>query len=411
MSHSDLSKSVNELIESHGVPRREVYLDHENSGMVFPEVLEAMVGAYKSSGRGHPSISHLIGWVSYQSLYEATERVASAINCSPEELVYTHSGSEANNLAIMGSIGVSPNRKKIVVSSIEHLSVMFPVEKFRKYGYKVVKIPVNEEGFIDLDILSRNVDGETLMVSVASVNHEIGTIQDMKAIVDIVRDKDEGILIHTDACDALGKVPLDMKKLDVDLASFSSHKVYGPKGVGVLYVKDGVKLEPILYGQVSTQKLWPGVENVPAIIGFSKAVDMMYTNFSEFTSRMANLRDRLISGVLSNVEHTLLNGPRGNLRAPDNVNISFLYCEGEALTVELSMNGIYVSSGSACTSRILEPSHILLAIGRRYEEAHGSLLMKTSPFHTVDDIEYVLEVLPKAVGRIRSLSPIRHHMR
>ncbi|MEM0453329.1 MAG: cysteine desulfurase family protein [Sulfolobales archaeon] len=411
MSYSDLSKSVNELIEAHGIPKREVYLDHENSGMIFPEALEFMVNAYRGVGRGHPSISHLLGWMSYQSLYEATERIASSINCSPEELVYTHSGSEANNLAIMGSIGSSPDRKKIVVSSIEHLSVLFPAEKFRKYGYRIIKVPVDEEGFINLDLLSENVDRETLLVSIGIVNHEIGTIQDMKAVRDVVKDKDEGILIHTDACDALGRIPLDMRKLGLDLASFSSHKVYGPKGVGALYVREEVKLEPVIYGQVSTQKLWPGVENVPAILGFSKAVDIMHKNFNNIVSKMSELRDRLIDGVLNHIEHTLLNGPRGNRRAPDNVNISFLYCEGEALTVELSMKGIYVSSGSACTSRILEPSHILLAIGRRYEEAHGSLLMKISPFHTIDDINYVIEVLPDVVGRIRSLSPIKHFKR
>ncbi|MEM2756997.1 MAG: cysteine desulfurase family protein [Sulfolobales archaeon] len=402
---------MNELIEAHGIPKREVYLDHENSGMIFPEALEFMVNAYRGVGRGHPSISHLLGWMSYQSLYEATERIASSINCSPEELVYTHSGSEANNLAIMGSIGSSPDRKKIVVSSIEHLSVLFPAEKFRKYGYRIIKVPVDEEGFINLDLLSENVDRETLLVSIGIVNHEIGTIQDMKAVRDVVKDKDEGILIHTDACDALGRIPLDMRKLGLDLASFSSHKVYGPKGVGALYVREEVKLEPVIYGQVSTQKLWPGVENVPAILGFSKAVDIMHKNFNNIVSKMSELRDRLIDGVLNHIEHTLLNGPRGNRRAPDNVNISFLYCEGEALTVELSMKGIYVSSGSACTSRILEPSHILLAIGRRYEEAHGSLLMKISPFHTIDDINYVIEVLPDVVGRIRSLSPIKHFKR
>ncbi|MEM1813622.1 MAG: aminotransferase class V-fold PLP-dependent enzyme, partial [Sulfolobales archaeon] len=205
MSHSDLSKSVKELINSHGMPEREVYLDGENSGLIIPEALEAMVKAYMSDGRGHPSITHLIGWTSYQSLYEATENIAKVINCSPDEIVYTHSGTEANNLAIFGSVGHSPNRRKVLVSSIEHLSVIFPAEKLRKYGYKVIKIPVDSEGFLDIDFLSKHVDGETLLVSVAIVNHEIGTIQDMRAVRDVVRDKDEGVLIHTDACDALGR--------------------------------------------------------------------------------------------------------------------------------------------------------------------------------------------------------------
>ncbi|MEM2961258.1 MAG: cysteine desulfurase family protein [Candidatus Bathyarchaeia archaeon] len=407
MTYSDLSKSISELIELHGLPEREVYLDHENSGVIIPEVLKDMENAYMWSGRGHPSITHLMGWISYQSLYEATTNIALAINCSPEEIVYTHSGTEANNLAIMGSAGFSSKRKNVLVSSIEHLSVIFPAERLEKYGFKVIKVPVDGEGFLNLDFLSEHVDKETLMVSVATVNHEIGTIQDMKALRDIVRDKDEGVLIHTDACDALGRVPLDMKKLDVDLASFSGHKIYGPKGAGALYVKEGIKLEPIVHGQLSTQKLWPGVENVPGIIGFSKAVEIMHRNFRENVSRMVELRDSLINGILNNVDRTILNGPSGDRRAPDNVNISFLYCEGEALTVELSMKGIYVSSGSACTSRVLEPSHVLLAIGRKYEEAHGSLLMKISPSNTISDINYVLDVLPGAVKRIRSLSPVK----
>lgn len=407
MSYSDLSKSIKELIDSHGKPEREVYLDQENSGLILPEALESMNNAYKGEGRGHPAIVHRLGWMSYQALYEATESLSRVLNCDPSEIAYTHSGTEANNLAILGSAESVSARKKIIVLSIEHLSVIFPAESLEKHGFKVVKIPVDKEGFIDLDFLSDQVDKETLLVSVATVNHEIGTVQDLKAVKDIVKDKDEEILIHTDACDALGRIRLDMKKLDFDLASFSSHKVYGPKGVGALYIKEGVRLKPVLHGQLSTQKLWPGVENVPGVVGFAKAVEIMHKNFDTYVPKMSNLRNRLINGILENVDYTILNGPMGDGRAPDNVNISFLYCEGEALTVELSMKGIYVSSGSACTSRILEPSHVLLAIGRKYEEAHGSLLMKVSPFITESDIEYVLENLPKAVERIRALSPIK----
>jgi len=407
LTYSDLFRSIRELIEAHGIPEREVYLDHENSGLIFPESLKVMEDAYKQYGKGHPSITHLIGWMSYQALYEATEKIASLINCNPNEIVYTHSGTEANNLAILGLAFASQNRKKIIVSSIEHLSVIFPAERLERYGFKIIKIPVNSEGFINTDFLSQNIDKETLLVSIAAVNHEIGTIQDMKAIHDIIRDKDENIIIHTDACSALGRVPINLKTLDIDLASFSSHKVYGPKGVGMLYVREGIKLEPIIYGQLSTQKLWPGIENIPGILGFSKAVEILHKNFEEYNSRIVELRDKLINGILENVEHTILNGPYGNKRSPDNVNISFLYCEGEALTVELSMNGIYVSSGSACTSRILEPSHVLLAIGRKHEEAHGSLLMKISPFNTIEDVNYVLEVIPKVVSRIRHISPIK----
>jgi len=407
MSYSDLTKSIESLLEAHGQPRVEVYLDHENSGIIFPEALASMVEAYRSLGRGHPSITHKAGWQAYQALYEATSRIASAVNCSVEEIVYTHSGTEANNLAIMGLAGSPHGRNKILVSSVEHLSVMFPAEKLQARGFRVVKIPVDGEGFVDIDFLSGQLDRETLLVSVAAVNHEIGTIQDIRAFGEVVKDRDEGIILHTDACDALGRVRLDLEELKVDLASFSGHKAYGPKGVGALYVREGVKLEPVIYGQLSTQKLWQGIENVPAILGFSKAVEILHSNFACYTSRMRRLRDRLINGIIENIGYTILNGPRGDKRSPDNVNVSFLYCEGEALTVELSMRGIYVSSGSACTSRALEPSHVLLAIGRRYEEAHGSLLMKVSPFNTDADVDYVLENLPEAVEKIRALSPIK----
>ena len=407
MSYSDIYKSVEEIIKSHGKPSREVYLDSENSGLIFPEALDAMVESYKTIGKGHPSITHLAGWESYETLYKATSTIAGALNCRPEEIVYTHSGTEANNLAIMGLAKAAGRLGKIIVSNVEHLSVTFPAERLQEQGFKVVKIPVDEEGFVNLEFLADNLDKETLLVSVAAVNHEIGTIQDIKAIREIVKDKNQETKIHVDACDAFEKIPFNLGTLGIDLASFSSHKVYGPKGTGVLYTGGNVKLEPLIYGQLSTQKLWPGVENVPSIAGFAKAVELMNRNFESFTSHMSSLRDKLIKGVLESVDHTLLNGPQGSRRSPDNVNVSFLFCEGEALTVELSLKGVYVSSGSACTSRVLEPSHVLLAIGRKYEEAHGSILMKPTPFHSDSDIAYVLEAIHQAVARIRSLSPIK----
>lgn len=405
---ADIIRSVKSLIEAHGKPEREVYLDSENSGLIFPEALEEMVRRYKDVGYGHPSITHRIGWESYEALYEASTRIASFIGSSIEEIVYTHSGTEANNLAILGSARANKSgRRKIIVSSIEHLSVIFPAEELGREGYKVVKLPVDREGFVDPDLLAKEVGGDTFLVSIAAVNHEIGTVQDLKALVEVVKDKDEEIIFHTDAADALGKIPLNVRKLGVDMATFSSHKVYGPKGAGALYVSEKVRVEPILHGQLSTQKLWPGAENVPAIAGFGKALEIMEANFSDYRARMARLRDMLIEGILDNVPHTLLNGPRGDRRAPDSVNISFLYCEGEAITVELSTRGIYVASGSACTSRILEPSHVMLAIGRKYEEAHGSILMKVTPMHTEEDIRYVLQQIPGAIQRLRAISPVK----
>jgi len=405
---SDIVRGVKDLIKMHGKPVREVYLDSENSGLILPEALKEMINCYEAVGFGHPSITHKVGWESYEKLHVSTKIIADFIGASIDEIAHFHSGTEANNVAILGVAKANRNgRKKIVVSSIEHLSVIFPAEELQKHGYSLVKVPVDSEGFVDVDVLSDVIDDDTLLVSIAAVNHEIGTVQDIKGLVEVVKDKSSEVIFHTDAADALGKVEFDVGKLGVDLATFSSHKVYGPKGAGALYIREGVKVEPIIFGQLSTQRLWPGIENVPAIAGFAKALEVMRNNFDEYTSKMRFLRDKLIDGILESIDDVILNGPRGDRRAPDNVNVSFLYCEGEAITVELSTRGIYVSSGSACTSRILEPSHVLLAIGRKYEEAHGSILMKVTPMHNADDIEYALVQLREAISRIRSISPIK----
>jgi cysteine desulfurase len=250
------------------------------------------------------------------------------------------------------------------------------------------------------------VNGETILVSVSTVNHEIGTIQPLREIVEIVKDKNPNALFYTDASDAYSRIPLDVEKLGVDMATVSSYKILGPRGIAALYVREGVEVERLLEGQLGTQRLWPGVENVPLIIGFHRASELAFENFEGSVSHMKRLRNRLIEGILELIPDTLLNGPRGR-RAPDNVNISFLGCEGEALTIELSLKGVYVSSGSACTRRLLQPSHVLTAIGRKPEEAHGSLLMKVSRLHKDEDIEYVLRVLPEAVERLRGLSPLK----
>ncbi|MEM2111876.1 MAG: aminotransferase class V-fold PLP-dependent enzyme, partial [Candidatus Bathyarchaeia archaeon] len=237
-----------------------------------------------------------------------------------------------------------------------------------------------------------------------TVNHEIGTVQPIKKAVSIVKSKNPEAIFHTDASDAYGKIPFNVEDLDVDLATVSSYKILGPRGIGALYVKEGVNVERILEGQIGTQRLWPGIENTPLIVGFAKASELTFQDFEAHVSHMRRLRDKLIDGICEMISDVKLNGPRGEKRAPDNVNISFLRCEGEALTIELSLNGVYVSSGSACTRRILQPSHVLVAIGRKYEEAHGSILMKVTRLHMDEDIDYVLEVIPKAVERLRGIT-------
>ena len=402
--------SVEKLLRIHGKPPREVYFDHENSGWVPPEVVKAMIPYYNIKGYGHPAITHKPGWEAYEVIYKTKELVARTIGVgSTDEIVITHSGTEANNLAILGTALANRKRSgKIIVSAIEHLSVIFPAEQAKKlWGFKVVRVPVDEEGFVDPDILAAYIDKDTILVSIQMVNHEIGTIQPIKDLVDVAKSINPNVIFHTDAADAYGKLAIDVEKLGIDMMTISSHKIHGPRGVGILYVKSDIEIENIIYGQLSTEKKWPGVENIPAIAGFRKAVELAFTSLDENIAKMQQLRDQLLGGITSVIPHVLINGPLGVKRAPDNVNVSFLYIEGEALTVELSLRGIYVSSGSACTSRILEPSHVLLAIGRKHEEAHGSILFKISRYHTREDIEYTIKQLEEAVTRLRRISALK----
>jgi cysteine desulfurase len=273
----------------------------------------------------------------------------------------------------------------------------------QKYGFTNQKIPVNNEGFINLEKLKEAIDSETILVSISAVNNELGTIQPIKEAVDIVKAKNPKTLFHTDASDAYGRIPLNVQKLNVDLATLSSYKIQGPRGMGAMYLKEGVNMERILEGQIGTQKLWPGIENTPLIVGFTKASELAFENFEANTTKMRTLRDKLVDGMFNELGDLRFNGPKGDKRSPDNANVSILRAEGEALTIELSLNGVYVSSGSACSRRLLQPSHVLIAIGRIFEEAHGSILMKVTRNHTEEDIGYVLKVLPTAVNRIRGI--------
>ncbi|RLF27310.1 MAG: cysteine desulfurase [Thermoplasmata archaeon] len=402
-----MTSDVRRLLEAHGRPEREVYLDNENSGWVPPEVVETMLPYFNRVGYGHPSITNRPGWEAFEVVQETAEAVARTIGVDPEDVHFTHSGTEANNLAIVGVARANRSRgKKIVVSAVEHLSVILPAESLEDAGFKVVRAPVDEEGFVDQDVLAELVDRETVLVSVQTVNHEIGTIQRVRGLSEVVRDKNADVIFHTDACDAYGRVRVDADAIGVDMMTLSSHKILGPKGVGVLYVADGVGVEPVLRGALSSQPLWPGVENVPALAGFKRAIELAFEDFDGANERVRALRDRLMDSLLERVPDALLNGPRGEERVSDNLNLSFLHVEGEALTVELSMRGVYVSSGSACTSRILEPSHVMLAIGRRYEEAHGSILFRLTRYHTSDDVDYVAGQVPEAVERLRRISPL-----
>ena len=398
-------ENIKELLRLHESITHEVYLDNENSSIVPQEVVDAMSPYYNKKAYGNPTLTHKPGWEAFESIMTCFGKISRYMGAKNlEEVTFTPSETEANNLAIMGSCFAQKAKgKKIVISEIEPINVLQVAEMMGKFGFSTTKIPVNNEGFINLEKLKEVIDKETILVSIASVNNELGTIQPIKEAVDIVKTHNPAALFHTDASDAYGRVPVDVQNLGVDLVTISSYKIQGPRGMGAMYLKEGVNLERILEGQIGTQKLWPGVENTPLIIGFTKASELAFDNFEANTAKMRTLRDKLVDGIFSKLADLRFNGPKGDKRSPDNANISFLRCEGEALTIELSLNGIYVSSGSACSRRLLQPSHVLVAIGRIFEEAHGSILMKVTRSHTEEDIAYVLEVLPKAVNRIRGI--------
>jgi cysteine desulfurase len=399
-------ENVKQLLKAHEGIKHEVYLDIENSSIVPKEIIEAMLPYYDQRAYGNPTLTHKPGWEAFETIMESTQKISTFLRCKTlEEVNFTPGETEANNLALMGTaFSMKDKGKKIVISEIEPISILHVTEMLRKYGFTTTKIPVNSEGFIDLEKLREAVNKETILVSLSAVNHEIGTIQPIKEALEIVKDKNPGTIFHTDASDAYGKIQFNVKDLGVDLATISSYKILGPRGIGALYVKEGVNVERILEGQIGTQKLWPGVENTPLIVGFAKASELAFQNFEDNVNHMRRLRDKLLDGIFGRILDLRLNGPKGDKRAPDNVNTSFLRCEGEALTIELSLNGVYVSSGSACTRRLLQPSHVLVAIGRKFDEAHGSILMKVTRYHTEEDIDYVLSVIPKAVERIRGIT-------
>ena len=398
-------ENVKALLKAHENLQREVYLDNENSTVVPKEVLDEMLPYYSQKAYGNPTLTHKPGWEAFETIMESAQKVSKFMGAKIlEEITFTPGATEANNLALMGAAFANKHKGTgIVISEIEPINVLHVTDLLKKFGFTTTKVPVDNEGFLDLEKLKEAVNKDTVLASVSMANNEIGTIQPVKEAIDIVKDRNPETLFHTDASDAYGRIPVNAQELKVDLATVNSYKILGPRGIGALYVKEGVNVDKILEGQIGTQKLWPGVENTPLIVGFTKASELAFQDFEANVTRMRELRDKLVDGVLGELSDVKFNGAKGDKRVPDNANISILRCEGEALTIELSLKGVYVSSGSACSRRLLQPSHVLVAIGRRFSEAHGSILMKTTRYHTEEDITYVLEVLPSAVNRIRGI--------
>jgi cysteine desulfurase len=398
-------ENVKELLKLHEGITHEVYLDNENSSIVPQEIVDEMLPYFNIKAYGNPTLTHKPGWEAFEVIMNCFQKISKTMGAKNlEDITFTPGETEANNLAIMGSCFAQKGKgKKIVISEIEPINVLQVAEMMQKFGFSTQKIPVNQEGFVNLEKLKEAVDNETVLVSISSVNNEIGTVQPIKEAVDIVKAKNPNALFHTDASDAYGRIPFSVQDLNVDIATISSYKIQGPRGIGAMYLREGINMERILEGQIGTQKLWPGVENTPFIVGFTKASELALQNFDANTAKMRLLRDKLVDGMFAELDDLRFNGPKGDKRSPDNANISILRAEGEALTIELSLKGVYVSSGSACSRRLLQPSHVLVAIGRRFSEAHGSILMKTTRYLTEEDIAYVLKVLPPSVNRIRGI--------
>jgi cysteine desulfurase len=398
-------ENVKELLKLHEGIKREVYLDNENSSIVPQGIVDAMLLYYNKKAYGNPTLTHKPGWEAFTAIMNASQTIADSVGAKTlEEITFTPGETEANNLALMGATSSNKDKgKKIVISEIEPINIMNVTDLMKKNGYTTTKIPVDQEGLISLEKLKEAVDKDTALVSIATVNNEIGTIQPIKEAIDIVKDKNPSTIFHTDASDAYGRIPFSVQDIKVDLATLSSFKILGPRGTGALYVKEGTNVEKIIEGQIGTQKLWPGIENTPLIMGFAKASELAFTDFEENVDKMRSMRDKLVEGILTRMTDVMFNGTKGDQRSPDNANISFLRCEGEALTIELSLKGVYVSSGSACSRRLLQPSHVLVAIGRHFSAAHGSILMKTTRYHTEEDINHVLDAIPSSVERIRGI--------
>ncbi|AVX19678.1 MAG: cysteine desulfurase NifS [Bacillota bacterium] len=382
---------------------RRIYMDHSATTPVDPEIAQAMV-KYMTEDFGNPSSIHAFGREARKAVEEARERVAKAIGANPQEIIFTSGGTEADNMAILGV--AQANCKKgnhIITSSVEHHAVLDTCKHLEKNGYSVTYLPVDEYGRVRVEDVEKAITKNTILITIMHANNEVGTIQPIAEIGQLA--KKHGVLFHVDAVQSFGKIPVNVDELQVDLLSLSSHKIYGPKGVGALYIRRGTRITPITHGGAQERKRRAGTENVPGIVGFGLAAEKIVAEMAEESPRLQALRDKLIKGIMEKMDYVKLNG-HPTERLPHNVNFSFHFIEGESLLLMLDMKGIAASSGSACTSGSLDPSHVLLAMGLSHEVAHGSLRLTLGKVNTEEDVDYVLEELPKIVQRLREMSPL-----
>ena len=382
---------------------KRIYLDYAATTPVHPEVVKAML-PYFSDAFGNPSSLYSYGLEARQAIEAARNKVAESIGAKNEEIVFTGGGSEADNSAIKGV--ADANRRKgnhIITSVIEHHAVLVTCKFLEKRGFKVTYLPVDKYGLVDPESVSKAITDKTILISIMHANNEIGTIQPIGEIGKIARKAK--IYFHTDAVQTVGHIPVNVNELKVDMLSFSAHKLYGPKGVGVLYIRKGTKVTSLIHGGEQEQGRRAGTENVPGIVGLGKAIELAGLDIANETARLITLRNVLIKGILEKIEHSHLNGHPAQ-RLPNNVNVSVDFIEGESTCLNLDLEGICISTGSACSSSDAEPSHVLLAIGLSHEQARSSLRFTMGRLTTAEDIERVLEVLPRTVARLRAISPL-----
>ncbi|HVP36561.1 MAG TPA: cysteine desulfurase NifS [Terriglobales bacterium] len=382
---------------------RKIYLDHNATTPVHPEVLEAMLPFYKE-GFGNASSIHSFGREAKVALEESREKVAKFLNADPLEIYFTSGGTESDNLAVKGVAWA--NKKKgnhIITSRIEHHAVLESCRYLEKEGYEITYLPVDKYGLVDHDEFKKSIKKETVLVSIMHANNEIGTIQPIAELAGIAKEK--GVYFHTDAVQSTGKLKIDVNELNVDMLSLSAHKFYGPKGVGALYIRRGVRLTPLAHGGHHEKSRRAGTENVPGIVGLAKALEIAHSDMQEEEKRLKNLTEAFYKKVTERIPDVFMNG-HPVLRIPNTMNISFKGVEGESIILNLDLKGIGVASGSACTSGSLEPSHVLSAMGVPGDLAQSSLRFSFGRSNTMEDVDYVVEILPEIIAKLRAMSPI-----
>ena len=384
---------------------RKVYLDNAATTALSPKVLEQMM-PYLTTIYGNPSSPHSFGQEARKGVDHARDQVAKALNALPEEIIFTGCGTESDNTVLFGvAERYAKKGNHIITTNVEHHAILHTCEALEKRGVEVTYLPVDENGMVTAEQVANAITDKTILVSIMFANNEVGTIMPIAEIGKVCRER--GVLFHTDAVQAVGHVPIDVKAMNIDMLSLSAHKFHGPKGVGALYMKKGIRLPSYVMGGAQERNRRAGTENVAGIVGLGAAIALATQILEESAARMTKLRDKLIAGIAQRIPEVKLNG-HPTMRLPNNVNYSIKYIEGESILLMLDMNGIAASSGSACTSGSLDPSHVLLALGLSHEVAHGSVRLTLSDETTEEDIDYVLDVLPKVAERLRAMSPLYH---